>query len=284
LLPFLTRTIGTRGTLLGDSTRGSTVRVTNGKQFSYPGYNELFTGQPDPRIDSNDKVPNPNVTVLEWLASRPGFGSAVEVYGSWDVFPSIFNVGRSGLPVNGDGLPFPAPASEREEAFNQMAAWLPEHWRGVRLDAPTMAAALEAMRTRSPRVLVVLLGETDEWAHQRRYDLYLDAARRADGFMAELWEAAQSLPAYRGRTRLLVATDHGRGPGRDWTDHGRDVPAAVRIWMGILGPGVKPLGIDSRLNATQSQFAATLAMLVGEDWQSARLSAGGAIRELFEPR
>ena len=38
--------------------------MTNGKKCSYPGYNEIFTGAPDPRIDSNDKKPNPNVTVF----------------------------------------------------------------------------------------------------------------------------------------------------------------------------------------------------------------------------
>ena len=47
------------------------VRVTNGKRFSYPGYNELLAGHADDRIDSNDKIPNPNVTVLEWLNRRP---------------------------------------------------------------------------------------------------------------------------------------------------------------------------------------------------------------------
>ena len=39
-----------------------------------------------------------------------------------------------------------------------------------------MHAAIECLRTRKPRVLYVLLGETDEWAHEPRYDLYLDAA------------------------------------------------------------------------------------------------------------
>jgi hypothetical protein len=40
------------------------LAVTNGKKFSYPGYNEILTGSGDPRIDSNDKKPNRNVTVL----------------------------------------------------------------------------------------------------------------------------------------------------------------------------------------------------------------------------
>ncbi|MEZ4455308.1 MAG: alkaline phosphatase family protein [Gemmatimonadales bacterium] len=281
LFPFLGGVVAREGVLLGDSTRGSQVRVTNGKWFSYPGYSELMTGRADDRIDSNDKIPNPNVTVLEWLAGRPGFRNSIEIYGSWDVFPSIFNTERSGLPVNDDGPPFPAAQSDREREANRFASWLPNHWRGVRLDAPTMTAAFEALRTRAPRVLVVLLGETDEWAHGRQYDLYLDAAQRADRFIAELWNLAQSLPAYRGRTTLLVATDHGRGLARDWTDHGRDVPAAERIWMAALGPAIAPLGLDSGVSGTQSQFAATIARAVGEQWQSARPNAAPPLERIF---
>jgi hypothetical protein len=274
LLPFLWGTVAQEGLLLGDSTAGSDFRVRNTMRFSYPGYNELFTGEPDPRIDSNDKVPNPNVTVLEWLSGRPGFRDAIEVFGSWDVFPFIFNAPRSRLPVNGDGLPFPVPATAVERALNGMTEWLPTHWASARLDAPTMAGALVALQTRKPRVLVVLLGETDEWAHERRYDRYLDAAYRADRYLEQLWNAAQEIPEYRGRTSLVVSVDHGRGSaGRDWTDHGEDVLPAGRIWMAVMGPTVVPDSTLRRQRGTQSQFAATIARLVGEDWQSARPTA-----------
>lgn len=278
VMPFLWGTIARDGLLLGDSTKGSSFRVRNQMRFSYPGYNELFTGAPDPRIDSNDKVPNPNVTVLEWLAGRPGFRGSIEVFGSWDVFPFIFNATRSKLPVNGDGLPFPTARTAAERAMNEMTGWLPVHWTGARLDAPTMAGAIASLRTQRPRVLVVLLGETDEWAHGRRYDLYLDAAHRSDRFIEQLWTTAQSLPEYRGRTSLIVSTDHGRGNGREWSDHGEEVPAADRVWMAVMGPRV---GIDHAVktqSGTQSQFAATIARLVGEDWQSARPDAASPLR------
>jgi hypothetical protein len=68
-------------------------------------------------------------------------------------------------------------------------------------------------------VLYVMLGDTDEWAHERRYDLYLEAAARGDRFLRTLWETVQSMPGYRDRIALIVATDHGRGSGEDWTDH-----------------------------------------------------------------
>lgn len=273
LMPFVWGTLAHQGQIVGDPDAGSLVRVTNGKWFSYPGYNELFSGAPDDRIDSNAPIPNPNLTVVEWLNGQPPWRGRVAVFGSWDVFPAIFNTERSGVPVTALGPPFPSPDSPVRQAINEYTLDLPRFWRGSALDAPAMQAALETLRSGQVRVLVVLLGETDEWAHERRYDLYLDAAQRADRFLRGVWEAAQAMPAYRGRTTLLVSTDHGRGAADDWTDHGRNVPAAERIWLAVMGPRTPPLGVVRSLTATQGQFAATLAAALGEDWQSARPDA-----------
>jgi hypothetical protein len=270
LLPFLWTVIVRQGQLFGDPSRGSLARVTNRLLFSYPGYNELLAGVADPRIDSNDKRTNPNLTVLEWLSGRPSFRGRVAVFGSWDVLPYIVAAERSALFVNGDGPPVAAAKSDRERLLNEFAEDLPLFWEEARLDAATMQGALEHLRTRKPRVLYVLLGETDEWAHERRYDLYLDAAHRFDRFLQRLWETAQSMPEYRGRTALLVSVDHGRGDtALDWTEHGEELPASERIWIGVMGPDTPALGLRGSGTVTQSQFAATLAALVGEDFRAA---------------
>jgi hypothetical protein len=69
------------------------------RNFSFPGYNEILSGIADPRIDSNDKKANPNVTVLEWLHAKPEFRGKVAAFGCWDVFPYILNRDRAGFPV-----------------------------------------------------------------------------------------------------------------------------------------------------------------------------------------
>jgi hypothetical protein len=274
LMPFFWTTIAAQGQVFGDPSRGSVARVTNGLRFSYPGYNEMLTGFPDPRIDSNDKKPNPNVTVLEWLNRRPAFAGKVAAFASWELLPWILNEPRSGIPSNGEGAPIAEPATERERAINEFSGDLPPYWGETRLDAPTAFGALEYLRKHHPRVLYVMLGETDEWAHGRRYDLYLDAAWRNDRFLRQLWETAQSLPDYAGRTALVLTTDHGRGSdAKTWTSHGRKVPAADRIWMAVMGPGVPPLGLRSGVSVTQSQIAATIAALVGEDYAGAQPKA-----------
>ena len=274
LMPFMWKTIASKGQIFGDPSKGSRVHVTNGLWFSYPGYNEMFAGAADSRIDSNDKVPNPNLTVLEWLNGRPAFKGRVAAFGSWDVLPSILNAARSGIPVGSGFTPVPSPRTDRERAINELATDLPSHWSYGPVDAPIVYAALESLRTARPRVLYVMLGEGDEWAHAGRYDLYLDATARADRFIQRFWDTLQSLPDYKDRTTLLITTDHGRGATTaDWMDHGRKVPAAETTWMAALGPAVAPLGRRESLTVTTAQLAATIAAVVGEDYRSASPSA-----------
>ena len=49
LLPFFWSEIAAHGQLYGNRLKDSEARVTNGKNFSYPGYNEFLTGDPNPR-------------------------------------------------------------------------------------------------------------------------------------------------------------------------------------------------------------------------------------------
>ena len=107
LMPFVWTTIASRGQVFGDPASDSVSQLTNGLWFSYPGYSEMFTGMADPRINSNDKVPNPNVTVLEWLNQRPGFEGRIAAFGAWDVLPYILNVSRSTLVVGSGFEPYP---------------------------------------------------------------------------------------------------------------------------------------------------------------------------------
>jgi len=86
LMPFFWGTLVPGGQAFGNRDVGSAARVLNAEHVSYPGYNELLTGVPDPLITSNAPMPNRNVTVLEWLHGRPGFAGRVGVAAAWRVF------------------------------------------------------------------------------------------------------------------------------------------------------------------------------------------------------
>ncbi len=273
LMPFLWGTIAKTGQLLGDRDAGSPVDVTNGLKFSYPGYSEMLVGFADPRIDSNAKKPNPNVTVLEFLHGRPGFDHRVAAFGVWDVVPSIVNRDRCGFFVNAGFEPvLEPPISAEQSLLNRLKVELPAQWESMPPDAIEFHAMLEYTKAHAPRVLYFTFGETDEWAHAGRYDRYLEAAHRTDAFLRELWTTLQSMPAHAGKTTLIVAADHGRGAGPDdWGQHGQDVARAEEIWVAVLGPDTPPLGVRRDVGTShQAQIAATLAAALGEDYCAAQ--------------
>jgi hypothetical protein len=271
LMPFFWSVVARQGAVFGDRGAGSEARVTNGLNFSYPGYSETFCGAADPRIDSNDKRYNPNRNVLEFLHGRPGFAGRAAAFGAWELFPWILNAPRSGLLVNAGYEPLRLPESNgRIELINTLKAET-EYWDSEAFDSFLFHSALEYLRVQKPRVLAILLGETDEWAHAGRYDLYLKSARRVDNYARLLWETLESMPEYRGATTLILATDHGRGSGKKtWRSHGRRIPESQHVWMGFLGPDTAAQGVRKTAQpVAQAQLAATIAALLGEDFRAA---------------
>ncbi len=268
LLPFIWGTLAQEGQIFGDRSQGSPVTLTNGFKFSYPGYNEMFCGFGDPRIDSNAKIPNPNRSVLEFLDEQREFNDRVAAFCTWDVFPSILRAEQNELEVYAGWTPIAdEPLTERLQTLNQMVERLPHYWPNNAFDAIAIEAGLDHLIKHHPRVLYIGLGETDEWAHERRYDLYLQAAHRSDRFLAELWKTLQTIPEYRDNTSLIITTDLGRGvKTSDWTDHGSNVPGAEYLWIAVLGPTTPALGVRTNIETTQSQIAATIATLLGEDF------------------
>jgi len=267
LLPFCWSIVARQGQVFGDPAQGAVSRVTNGKKFSYPGYNEMFVGFADDAITSNSKIANQNINVLEYIHRQPGFGGRVAGFATWDVMEFILNRERSGFALQTGWTEIAdPPLSPGQQQINEMVRQLPRLWRGNVFDVVTFRAAKEYLMKHQPRVLYIGLGETDEWAHARRYDLYLESANRSDRYLQELWELLQSLPQYKDQTNLVITTDHGRGLGREWTNHSAQTIGAEYIWIAALGPGVPALGVRNNLETTQSQIAATLAALVGIDF------------------
>lgn len=142
--------------------------------------------------------------------------------------------------------------------------------------------ALEYFKAKHPRVFYVSLGETDDWAHSGRYADYLTAAARADQYRKTLWETAQALPKYRGKTTFVFSADHGRGAnGQQWRDHGTGAPGSDDIWLAVCGPDTRALGERANVPVVgMNQIAATLAVLLGEDYCAAQPKAGKPIADV----
>ena len=282
-MPFLWGTIAKQGQIYGNRDKGSDAYVTNNMFFSYPGYSETLCGFPDPRVNSNDKVPNPNVTVFEWLNRKAAYNGRVAAVGAWDAFPAIFNAQRAGFPVIAGYDPVTTfPSNTRIDLLNHLKTETLHYWEDEPFDSFTFYTAIEYLKERKPRVFFISLGETDEWAHDQNYPNYLDAAHRADDYLRVLWDTLQSMPEYRDKTTLIFSPDHGRGDGPKWTDHGSEEPSSKYIWMAFLGPDTKALGEHTGSPAAkQNQIAATLAAFLGEDYNAEIPQSGKPIMEVL---
>jgi len=272
LMPFFWTELVKKGVLLGNRNYGNYVNNANPFWFSYPGYNEIFTGFADTSVNSNDKIPNKNENVFEYLNKLPEYKGKTAVFGSWDVSASIFNEGRSGLMVNDGFRNVEGKLTERQKLFNQQQHEMPNLFHdGERLDVATFNIAFEYMKVNKPKLIYFGLGDADEFAHAGQYEYYLDAAQNLDGWIKQLWDYIQSTPGYANKTTLLITTDHGRGSSVDgnWKHHGSKIDGASEMWIAAIGPYVKANG-ESKTKAQfyQGQVAATIATLLGKEFKT----------------
>ncbi len=264
LLPFFWSTIAENGRLYGNRLLGNKMNVKNFYKISYPGYNEIFTGHTDRISSPNLPIENKNVNVLEYLNNSEAYHGKVAVFTSWNVFPYILNESRSRLPINSGN----APLEEQGDATAGLIDSLQGTMRPskTRHDQLTYLSAREYITLHHPSVLFLGFGETDEFAHGGRYDLYLQQAADIDRMIADLWYMVQTDPYYKDSTTFLITTDHGRGwkPNK-WTTHGFWAEGSGDIWMAILGPAIQPEGeLKTREQNYQKQIAATIASLLGD--------------------
>ena len=286
LMPFFWTKIVQEGQLYGNRWKGNKMNCTNRFWFSYPGYNEILTGFSDPEIVSNAKQYNKNKTVLEFLHDKPEFSGKVAAFASWDVFPYIINDERSGIPVNAG---FREAEDEyltyKEQILNDLQQEVSGPWFNVRLDAFTHNYMIEHMRKHHPRVVYISYGETDDFAHDGRYDHYLISAHKTDKWIEDLWRFLQADPYYRGKTSIVITTDHGRGtsPMTEWKSHGTIYQGSDEIWAAALGPNIPALGeVTTDQQLFQSQIARTVAKLLGYDYKGGQYEAGKVIESMFK--
>jgi hypothetical protein len=269
LFPFLWSVVADHGQIYGNRNLGNHVNVMNRYWFSYPGYNEIFTGYPDTAVNSNDKVLNPNTNVLEFINQQKGYKGKVAAFATWDVFPYILNEQRSGVYVNADvdTLKFGVPSLQ---VINDMQ-FLSAKPIDVRLDIFTYMAAREYLKAYKPKVLYIAFDETDDFAHEGMYDQYLKSANAQDRMIADLWKTVQSIPQYRNKTALVITCDHGRGDSvkKEWTSHGSKIQGADQTWMMFMGPGIAARGeVTEKGQLYQSQLAQTIASLLGLEFKA----------------
>lgn len=285
LMPFFWGTLMKQhGSIAGNRKLGSTVQLTNRHRFSYPGYSEILTGQArDGIINSNDKKRNPFPTVLEFLKRKLRLDpKQVSAFASWDTIDWIVEHEAGAITSNAGYEAYEHPDLAVQE-LSRLQFETVTPWDSVRHDVYTFRFAMAHLKTHQPRVLYVSLGETDDWAHDGRYDRVLQALGRTDACLRQLWEFLQSDERYRDRTTIMITVDHGRGnnAGR-WKDHGEKIEEAKYTWLAIVSPDSLLRGEWAGTETVyQNQIAATMCRFLNIDYSENTPQAGKPIARLF---
>lgn len=269
LLPFFWNVIAKQGQLYGNRDVNNKVNVTNLYKISYQGYNEIFTGHNNLRFNPNLPVENRSTNILEYLNTQEDYKGKVAAFSSWSIFPYILNEKRSNLPVN-SGYEMLDETEDTTNAIINMVQQNTVKKSNTRYDLLTFASAREYIEHNHPKVTLIGFGETDHYAHEDQYDLYLQKANQVDRFIGELWYYIQTDPFYKDNTTLIITTDHGRGKkAGTWHTHGLFTAGSGDTWLAMIGPGILPKGeMKSEQQLYQKQIAQTMASIAGCEFKA----------------
>jgi hypothetical protein len=131
-------------------------------------------------------------------------------------------------------------------------------------DELTFFMTKEIMNRLAPSLLVVNFWDIDI-AHYGAYSLYLEAIRRTDRLVHELWQHVQTLDAYRDRTTLLVVPELGRDSdvaGNGFANHRSGDESCRRVWLVAVGAGV-PKAAGTERPIRTFDVAPTVARILG---------------------
>jgi hypothetical protein len=239
------------------------MQISNPVGVSLPAYADIFAGRRQERILSNGPP------VADFRSHYPTFFQEIKrqlglpfdgvaLHASWTPLCTISQT----APVD-PKEDFYRSCGFRSNAQSPAQYFKPEVYGGSRTDIDTFLEVMQEVPKRTPRLLVIHLGDADEEAHLHNkvqskvgqsYGIfhYHQALRQDDYLLGRIWAMLQAHPLYRNNTYLFVSTDHGRDSAFDpnqWSSHGRCVAEHVRtkpcsgcsgIFAVAVGPGLTP--------------------------------------------
>jgi hypothetical protein len=266
LMPFVWKTLAKQGSVYGNRNYDNKVSVANHYQFSYAGYNEIFTGYADPVLIANRKKYNSNKNVLDFLNEQPEYKNKVAAFASWNLFEYIFNKKESAIYLNsGYQTILHDSLTDTEILANGVQQNAVNNLQDTRNDMLTFVTAKEYIKTQHPKVVYIGFGETDEYAHGGNYDNYLQSAHLFDEYLSQLWYLVNKDPFYKNNTSFIITTDHGRGKkSNTWIRHDMFTKGSSNTWLMTLGPKFEKKGeVKTSDTIYNKQLAQTIASLLG---------------------
>jgi len=133
-------------------------------------------------------------------------------------------------------------------------------------DDVTYQKAIDVLSTDHPRLLFINFEDVDLAGHTGDWNIYINAIRTADNYVASLWNYIQNDPFYKNNTTLIITTDHGRHDDAHggFKSHTGMCDGDRDIMLLILGPD-SPANTEVSTPYYHVDIAPTIGELMGFD-------------------
>jgi hypothetical protein len=240
-LPFIHHTLIAKGKLYQN------LYIKNKYKISYPGYNDLITGNSSSQIKTNEHPVNPHYNYLELLCQKKKVRpEKVSISTSWFKFIDIFNCPRNKFKI----INWPTH-TKKKKVFQKDIVKLPRYKykalprrkdvSEIHHDLLVYSLLLKNIKNESPDFIFLNLGLTDYYGHKNNYYEYWNHLVLADSALENLVKETQKIDKYRDNSVYFITTDHGRGNEPDtFAEHSGDVSGSEESWLIVYGKNIKP--------------------------------------------
>eukprot|EP01112_Ceratiomyxa_fruticulosa_P015899 TRINITY_DN474_c0_g1_i2.p1 TRINITY_DN474_c0_g1~~TRINITY_DN474_c0_g1_i2.p1 ORF type:complete len:350 (-),score=65.81 TRINITY_DN474_c0_g1_i2:331-1380(-) len=295
LLPFFWNEFVSNGLIYGSPSSSSLITCSNSTMISLPAYQSIMAGAEQPYCKGNDSGRIRVSTLQERLIDELDLPSGkVCSFASWSVMREavsckddshLINCGVQKytqtseldgadekivtIPPNVQKILSSVFEGKSFEEFNENQTTDLPPWKNARHDKYTFGLALQHLATHKPKFMFLSLNDSDELGHLGHYEKYLSTISTYDRYLSMLVEVLKSMEEYGKNTVIIVTTDHGRGLGEFWVDHGGkdSLESSRNVWLAAYGDSVKKLGVLGLEKAikthTHSDIRPTIEKLMG---------------------
>lgn len=236
LLPNITNRFVNQGIVIG---KDGMMVASGPSYYSVPGYLEMLRGHSTKDCLYNTCNFDHEKTFLNLLYTKEQVG----VFSSWDRIGLLASQKQNEFVIN-SGRFYRSTQWNALQMGDLLAPIVIPGHPNYRGDIYTEMVAVEYLMANNPKFLWISLGDTDEWAHKAQYDKYIAALQQVDNFVDNLFVLLDTLYCYKNNSVVIMTTDHGRGRGDDWVNHGW-VYSANRVWLMVAGKNIPHLGYFS---------------------------------------
>ncbi|WP_454782289.1 alkaline phosphatase family protein [Legionella sp. WA2022007384] len=221
----------------------NTPMYTASVPISLPSYQSQMAGAVQPCADNKCgriKVETlPEAIIRQLHLSKKD----VAIFSSWpEIGYAVEHVAGTTFSNNGNELVTDPESLKPDQVMNELnQKQVHDHPKGKdRYDRYTFAQAWHYFVTYKPRFLWISLNDADEAAHADNLKSYHQALSYYDDVLDEVLSYLH-IKGIDKHTLVIVTTDHGRGDGNNWINHGPEYPESKKIWAFVMNGRLVPI-------------------------------------------